>query len=103
MGHYIFIELDEHQAAINELRQGWNLLDYNGDVWLKRLYLIQELVEEDFQGWLDGLVTDHCREVLEGIGCAENNEVKISYNRDNGQHEIEVKDCHHSSQTGLDF
>jgi hypothetical protein len=87
---FVFIWLDENQARINEVRAGWNLLNCNGDVWLKRMYLIQELSEADLQGWCNTVLTDHGREVLEDIGGAENNEVKISYNRDTGQYEIEV-------------
>jgi hypothetical protein len=86
---FILINLDEHQARIYDTRPGWNLLDCTGDIRLKQRYLKEELSKEDIEAWREGVVTEHCRELLMDIG-ASDTDVRIEYRRENRQYEIEV-------------
>jgi hypothetical protein len=90
MERLIFVWLNEHEARVNEVKPGWNLIDCEGDEKLKEMFLEQNLTEEDKQAWCSGEITEHCLMVIDGIGGLEENEIRIEFNRDTRQYEIEV-------------
>jgi hypothetical protein len=85
----IVMDFDEHQAMLYEVRPGWNFIDCAGDSNLQKHYLEDGLVKDDYQAWNEGVLTDHCLELLNDTGLDVEN-VIIKYSYEHRRYEIEI-------------
>lgn len=86
----IWIYLYEEQAFLNGRKPGWNAMDCHGDTQIKESFLKYELEEIDLENYCIGIITDHCKEVIDQIGGLDQNCVDIFFNRDTRQYQIDV-------------